>query len=229
MPEDYLAYVGFAMLVVIAPGPDLAVVLKNGLGHSSRDRRAGTWTSVGVVSSLLVQGVAAAFGLAAVIVQSTVLFTMVKYVGAGYLLFLGIQALRSVFRSEGGFLQHRDDHPAGRGTRAGRSARGFQQGFLSNIMNPKVLAFYFSFASPIRRPDEFLDFSGLASRGNSCGTRPGMAAVRRDTPALAQAGPGELARSPFHRGCAGGESGGLRSSPDADLALTNRLVGRSPT
>ena len=141
MPSNFLAFLGLAILVVLAPGPDFAVVTKNCLAHG---RPVGVATSLGVVSSLLIQGLAAALGVAALVVHSATVFTVLKIVGAVYLGYLGLQALRSALARGG------DQQPAadGAGT-AGPPGwpvlrRGYRQGFLSNITNPKVLAFYFA-------------------------------------------------------------------------------------
>src|SRR5215207_7486150 len=95
MPDQYSAYLVFAALIVIAPGPDFAVVMKNSVMHG---RNSGLLTSIGVVSSLLIQGLAAALGVAALIVGSAPAFTVLKIIGALYLGYLGILALASAFR-----------------------------------------------------------------------------------------------------------------------------------
>ncbi|MBO2452710.1 LysE family translocator [Actinomadura barringtoniae] len=128
IPSNSLAFVGLAVLIVIAPGPDFAVVMKNCLMYG---RKAGLATSLGVMTSLLVQGLAAAFGVAALVVKSAPAFNALKVVGACYLAYLGVQALRAARKGE------RVQGPS-------RGGRGFRQGFLSNITNPKVLALYFS-------------------------------------------------------------------------------------
>lgn len=146
MPNNYLAYLGFAVLVVLAPGPDFAVVTKNCLIHGHRGRWPGLATSLGVVTSLVVQGVAAAAGVAALVVRSEIIFNVIKYVGAAYLGYLGIQALMSAFRrrsGDAGVEQVRADDDATTSLRK-VMLTAFRQGFLSNISNPKVLAFYFS-------------------------------------------------------------------------------------
>ncbi|HEX5117423.1 MAG TPA: LysE family translocator [Pseudonocardiaceae bacterium] len=143
MPLNYWAYLGFAALVVIAPGPDFAVVMKNSLAHGRFGSRPGLYASFGVVTSLLIQGLAAALGVAALIVHSQIAFTVLKIVGAVYLTYLGIQSLRAALkrRREGG-QPPPDERQAPAAPHALRHA--YRQGLLSNISNPKVLAFYFS-------------------------------------------------------------------------------------
>jgi RhtB (resistance to homoserine/threonine) family protein len=132
----YGTFVVFAAIVVVAPGPDFAVVLKNSL---ARGRTAGLFTSLGVTSSCLVQGTAAAFGVGAIIARSQTLFLAIRWAGVAYLCFLGIQALRSARRGQRWVGAPQSDAAA----RTQRFA-AWRQGFLSNITNPKVLAFYLS-------------------------------------------------------------------------------------
>ena len=89
------AFVGIAALVIVAPGPDTVLVTKNALIHG---RRAALGTSLGVNTGLLIWTVAAALGLAAVVRESAVAFTVLKLVGAVYLVWLGLQALRAARR-----------------------------------------------------------------------------------------------------------------------------------
>ena len=134
-----LVFIGVAAIVIIIPGPDTAVVTKNVLIHG---RRAGLGTSLGVSAGLSLWTIAAAVGVASLVRASEVAFTVLKLVGALYLIWLGVQALRAAGRPSG------DDHPSGRpGTGSGRGmgARGgFRQGFLSDLANPKIGIFFTS-------------------------------------------------------------------------------------
>jgi threonine/homoserine/homoserine lactone efflux protein len=131
--SKYGEFLAFALVLVVIPGPDFAVVTKNTLVGG---RRRGRWTALGVTSSNLVQGTAAAFGLSALILSVQPLFQAIKWAGVAYLAYLGVQALRSARRGEYGPLDGAD--PAG----AAQSVAGWRQGFISNITNPKVLVFY---------------------------------------------------------------------------------------
>jgi RhtB (resistance to homoserine/threonine) family protein len=155
VPLDYWTYLGFAVLLVLAPGPDFAVVTKNCLAYGRQGRRPGLATSFGVVSSLLIQGGAAALGVAAIIVRSATAFTVLKVVGAAYLGYLGVQALRAALnrRREPGAVAPEQAGAAAVTVDARVLARTFRQGFLSNITNPKVLAFYLSLLPQFVDPD----------------------------------------------------------------------------
>lgn len=129
--SKYAEFLAFAVVLVLIPGPDFAVVTKNTLVGG---RQRGRWTALGVSSSNLVQGTAAAFGLSALIVRIQPLFEAVKWVGVCYLAYLGAQAIRSAVRGQYPPL----DEAASRT----RGVAGWRQGFISNITNPKVLVFY---------------------------------------------------------------------------------------
>ena len=129
--SKYAEFLAFAAVLVLIPGPDFAVVTRNTLVGG---RQRGRWTALGVSSSNLVQGPAAAFGVSALIVRSQPLFEAIKWAGVAYLAYLGAQAVRSAVRGQYQPL----DEPAGHA----RGLAGWRQGFISNITNPKVLVFY---------------------------------------------------------------------------------------
>lgn len=128
----YASFLAFAAILVVVPGPDFAVVTKNAL---TGGRRRGLWAAFGVTSSNAVQGLTAVAGLGAVIVRVEALFLAIKWAGIAYLGFLAIQALRSAWR--GSYAASTEPASA-----HGQAWRGWRQGFLSNITNPKVLVFY---------------------------------------------------------------------------------------
>ncbi len=129
--SKYAEFLAFAVILVLIPGPDFAVVTKNTLVGG---RRRGRWTALGVSSSNLVRGTAAAAGVGALIVKVQPLFEAVKWAGVGYLAYLGAQAIRSAVR---GRYPSPDE-----ASEAARGLTGWRQGFVSNITNPKVLVFY---------------------------------------------------------------------------------------
>ena len=124
----YAEFVGFAVVVILVPGPDFAVTVKNTLAGGARRGRA---TAFGISASNACQGAASAAGLGALILRSQPLFEAILWCGVAYLLYLAAQAARSALWP--GPEPARVEMPR---------AHGFRQGFLSNITNPKVLAFY---------------------------------------------------------------------------------------
>jgi RhtB (resistance to homoserine/threonine) family protein len=134
MGTNIPAFLGVAAFVLVAPGPDTALVTKNALIHG---RRTALATSVGVAAGLLVWTLASALGVAAVVHASATAFTTLKLVGAAYLVWLGIQALRSAGHGAG-------DGAAPEGGRRVSPRRGFRQGLISNLANPKIAVFFTS-------------------------------------------------------------------------------------
>jgi RhtB (resistance to homoserine/threonine) family protein len=130
------AFVGISLLVIVAPGPDTVLVTKNAVLHG---RSAALGTSLGVSTGLLIWTGAAAFGIAALVRESAVAFTVLKLVGAVYLVYLGVQALRAARR-------HPAREPIGTGDFSRRvgARHGFRQGLFSNLANPKIAVFFTS-------------------------------------------------------------------------------------
>jgi RhtB (resistance to homoserine/threonine) family protein len=122
----------------MSPGPDFAVVVKNSLLSS---RKAGLFTALGVMSGLFVHLAYTFAGLAFVISQSILLFSIIKYAGAAYLLWLGWKGLRAkknIPHANGTVFAETKD-----GTSL-RPFHAFRQGFLTNALNPKVTLFFLS-------------------------------------------------------------------------------------
>lgn len=125
----YLSFLAIAAAVVLTPGADVAVVLKNSLMSG---RRGGVAAALGVTTAVGIQGVLTAAGLGVLIAQSQPLLQTIRWIGVAYLAWLALQALRSAWRGE----------YAGLVDTSGVAARGYRQGFLTNITNPAVLMFY---------------------------------------------------------------------------------------
>lgn len=132
--SSYGVYLLVAVVVVIAPGPDFALTVKNALVGGAR---GGLGTALGIATSNVVQGSAAALGLGALIMRSQPVFEAIRWAGVCYLLYLGVQALRAAVR--GTYATAPETTGAGV-----RGVRAYRQGFLSNITNPKVLTLYLS-------------------------------------------------------------------------------------
>jgi threonine/homoserine/homoserine lactone efflux protein len=96
--STYASFLVFAMVLVLVPGPDFAVVTKNTLAGGPR---RGVWSCVGVTTSNAIQGAAAAAGLGAVIVRAQPLFHAIKWAGVAYLALLAVQAFRSAAAATG--------------------------------------------------------------------------------------------------------------------------------
>jgi threonine/homoserine/homoserine lactone efflux protein len=128
---ELLAFLGVAVVVIVTPGQDTALTVRNTLAGG---RRAGVQTAAGVVAGQAVWALAAAAGVAALLVASEPAFVALKVAGAAYLIYLGAQALLAAVR-------HRPRAELERGATPGRELR---QGLLSNLGNPKMAVFFSS-------------------------------------------------------------------------------------
>ncbi|MNI52190.1 Homoserine/homoserine lactone efflux protein [compost metagenome] len=119
-----LSFLGVAIILTLMPGPDNLFVLAQSI---SLGRNAGIATALGICSGLLVHIAAATLGISAVIYQSALAFAIVKYVGAGYLLFLAWKSLRA---KESGFSIN--------SVHSLNYKSLFKKGLFMNLLNPKV-------------------------------------------------------------------------------------------
>jgi threonine/homoserine/homoserine lactone efflux protein len=138
LDQSVIAFTIAAFVLTITPGNDTILVLKNSI---SGDRASGFATMFGVCSGLIVHGTFAALGISVILMKSATAFQIVKFVGAGYLIFLGLQSLRTAWKSrKEAVLDAMNSSSKAKGV-----ARSFGQGVLTNVLNPKVALFYLSF------------------------------------------------------------------------------------
>ncbi len=128
---DLSAFLPVALVVVVTPGPDMALVARNTL---TGGRVCGLATSAGTCSGLLVHGFAATLGLSALLLASSRAFTVVRLAGAAYLVFLGLRTLVRAGR----------DEAAEAGVAVARPWSAYCQGVTTNVLNPKVALFFVS-------------------------------------------------------------------------------------
>ncbi len=137
MLGDLGSYVGVSALVIVTPGQDTALVIRNALAGG---RRGGVFTALGVVAGQATWTLAAGIGLTALLIASRPAFTALKLAGAAYLVWLGVQSLHRAW-SRGG----PKPDPTNAASKAGVTPRAaFSQGLLSALGNPKLAAFFLS-------------------------------------------------------------------------------------
>ena len=124
------AFLGVSAVVIVTPGQDTALTIRNTLLER---RRAGVGTAFGVVGGQLAWALATSAGLAALLLASAPLFTAIRLAGAAYLVVLGTQALGAAVRGR----PHEDRLPR-------RRSSAVRQGLLSNLGNPKMAVFFTS-------------------------------------------------------------------------------------
>src|SRR5450755_4107549 len=141
MPVDprIVAFIGVATVLTILPGADTALVTRNVLALG---RRRAMLTIAGINAGCVIHATASALGLSAILATSATAFNVVKTIGAAYLVWIGIQSIREAGQptAEPGVAF---DQPTG--ARKPRTGGPFVQGFLTNILNPKVAVFYLTF------------------------------------------------------------------------------------
>ncbi|EOP25437.1 MULTISPECIES: LysE family translocator [Bacillus] len=143
MIENYLLFIIMSICLIILPGPDTAMATKNTLVAG---KMGGVKTVFGTCVALLIHTLAAVIGLSALIVKSALLFSIFKYVGALYLIYIGIKALLAVKNKEGVntndvSINNDKEHTS-----------CFRQGFLTNLLNPKIAVFFLTFLPQFLNP-----------------------------------------------------------------------------
>ncbi len=137
------ALVGFALattLLILAPGPDSLLVMRNTVRGG---RRAGLATAAGTLSGLLVWAIGATLGLSALLQASRVGYDVLRFAGAAYLIWLGVTTL-GLFRRRTTHTHHQAE-PAGPTAPVARLGRVYLNGLVSNVFNPKIGVFFIAF------------------------------------------------------------------------------------
>lgn len=130
------------LLAVASPGPDFAIVVKQGLNHG---RRTAVWTSLGIGTGILLHITYSLLGVGLLITSSALGFQILKFAGAAYLAWIGVQALRAKPRDVNG--------AATNGANAPRAHGAFATGFLTNVLgNPKAALFFIALFTVVINP-----------------------------------------------------------------------------
>lgn len=130
---EFLTIVIAHALAVASPGPDFALVLRQSLAHG---RRVAVWASIGIGCGIAFHVGYCSLGLGLLLRDSPTALTVVKYLGAAYLAWVGVQALRAQPR-EG-------DLDLTEGNAAPTNRAAWTQGFIVNVLNPKAALFFIS-------------------------------------------------------------------------------------
>ena len=129
------------LFAAISPGPDLLITLRNSLGAG---RKSGIYTALGIGVGIYVHVFYSIIGLAVIISQSILLFNIIKWAGAAYLLWMGIKALRS----SGWKISSEECE-----TKDKAAYRSFVQGFITNALNPKATLFFLALFTQVISPE----------------------------------------------------------------------------
>jgi threonine/homoserine/homoserine lactone efflux protein len=130
-PEVFAAFAAASLALLLVPGPSVLYIVTRSMDQG---RAAGLVSVLGIHTGSIVHVAAAALGLSAILASSAVSFGIVKYAGGGYLVWLGIRAIRG--RGEEPSDGHRKEHSLG---------RVYAQGVVVNVLNPKTALFFLAF------------------------------------------------------------------------------------
>jgi RhtB (resistance to homoserine/threonine) family protein len=142
--NDFLALGVIGLLGAISPGPDFVVVTQSSLSHG---KKAGMATSLGISLGCLVHITYCVLGIGVIVAESIVLFNFIKYLGAAYLVYLGIKALRS------SNTLPKIDHTLHTAVTHPSLFHAFKKGLLVNLLNPKVTLFILSIFTQVISPE----------------------------------------------------------------------------
>lgn len=120
------------LLAAMTPGPDFAIVTRNTLAFS---RKAGLYTALGIACAVIIHATYCSLGLAVIIAHSPLVFTIIKLIGGTYLIYIGINSLKS-HKTQQTIFQGELTLPAIKNREA------FKQGFFTNLANPKCMLFF---------------------------------------------------------------------------------------
>lgn len=141
----WLLWFSINLAAVISPGPAFAMTVRTALAH---DRRAGIYLAMGLGGGVAIILVLIIFGFALILSKSSLLFSVVKFAGAGYLIFVGIKAIRAKKKTENAIVEN---EPATVKTPLSRK-KAFGMGVLTNALNPKALLFFTAFFTQFVTP-----------------------------------------------------------------------------
>jgi RhtB (resistance to homoserine/threonine) family protein len=128
------------LLAVMSPGPDFILIMRNSLVHS---RTAGIYSAVGLALGILVHITYSLIGVGFIISQSILVFTVIKFLGAGYLLYIGYRSLST--KPKDAQLESRSQSSLGR-------LAAVRMGFLTNVLNPKATLFFLALFTQVISP-----------------------------------------------------------------------------
>ncbi len=138
--DSILSVIVIAIFMAISPGSDFAMVTRNSIFYS---RTAGIYSSLGIGLAIWIHVAYSTAGLAIIISKSIVLFSIIKYLGAAYLIYVGWKTFKAPPEQD----QHEVDH------KSLSNFSAFKVGFISNALNPKTTIFFLSLFTQVITPD----------------------------------------------------------------------------
>jgi len=139
--STYLIILSVTFIAMASPGPDFLVTMRNALGVG---RASGIATAIGIGCAIFVHVGYSVCGIALIISQSIIIFNIIKYIGAAYLIYMGVMALRSK-----GWEVNVDKAK----NKTKTLKRSFVEGFVTNVLNPKATLFFLALFTQILTPE----------------------------------------------------------------------------
>lgn len=147
-----LAFAGIAFVLTITPGADTMLVIRNVFSNGVK---AGLYTTGGICSGLFFHAILSGVGLSVIVVHSATAFQFIKTLGAGYLIYLGIDTIRKSRKSSTGVNESMDDPSlVPKSMKSKNPWRSYTEGMVTNILNPKVAIFYLAFLPQFISPGD---------------------------------------------------------------------------
>jgi RhtB (resistance to homoserine/threonine) family protein len=139
--STYLIILSVTFIAMASPGPDFLITLRNALGVG---RASGIATAIGIGCAIFVHVAYSVVGIAVLISQSIIIFNIIKYIGAAYLIYMGVMALRSK-----GWEMHVEKAK----NKTKTLKRSFIEGFVTNVLNPKATLFFLALFTQVIKPE----------------------------------------------------------------------------
>jgi RhtB (resistance to homoserine/threonine) family protein len=140
--KEFLLVAGAHLLAVMSPGPDFAMITRNSLVYS---RRSAVLSSAGLACGILVHVSYCLLGIGLVISRSILVFNIIKWAGAAYLVWIGIKSLRA--------KRHDPNNTGEAKTRDITTSQALRLGFLTNVLNPKATLFFLALFTQVINPE----------------------------------------------------------------------------
>jgi threonine/homoserine/homoserine lactone efflux protein len=139
--DDFLLFAFASLMLNITPGNDMLYVATR---SASQGVKAGVVSSLGIAGGCIVHLLAAVIGLSAIIANSATVFDIIKYIGAAYLIYLGIKS----------FLSNQNKFSINNAIEKKPLSKLFWQGVFTNVLNPKVALFFLAFLPQFIHPEK---------------------------------------------------------------------------
>ena len=139
--ENYIGFVIAGLILNLTPGADTIYIITRSVAQG---RKAGIYSVLGIGTGAICHTLFAAFGLSLILMKSVLIFSIIKYLGVAYLIYLGIKMIldkSSIFENESMKFENVD------------LIKIYRQGFLTNLLNPKVAIFFLSLMPQFIKPE----------------------------------------------------------------------------